>query len=130
MENVKMFVNGQAMSGGSINGMLGRATFLGEASTAARYRFYSVRAEFPGLSPVESSGRSIRGELYEVSYDILRRSLLPAEPAELELTVIELNDGTGSLSMAIRREALNAPGVVDITDFGGWRNYLKTRPTK
>lgn len=124
MELVKMFVNGQAMSGGSISGGLKNATFLGEASTAPAYRFYSVRAEFPGLSPVEVGGQSIAGELYEVRYEVLRRELLPLEPPELELSVIELSDGTGSLSMIMRQEALSAPGVLDITETGGWRAYL------
>lgn len=75
---------------------------------------------------MELGGRSIRGELYEVRYDVLRISLLPAEPPELELSVVELSDGTGSLSMVMRHEALDVPGVVDITDFCGWNNYLKT----
>jgi hypothetical protein len=119
-----MFVNGQAMSGGSLNGALAGARFLGPATTAPRYRFYSVRDEFPGLHPVAENGRAVPGELYEVSYEILREHLLPNEPPELELGVIELEDGTGSLSMRMRAEALTAPGVRDISDAGGWRAYL------
>jgi gamma-glutamylcyclotransferase (GGCT)/AIG2-like uncharacterized protein YtfP len=127
MERLTMFVNGQAMSGGSISDALAEATFLGAVSTAPLYRFYSVRDEFPGLYPCEDGGRSVPGELYEVSYRILRERLLPKEPAELELTVIALEDGRGSLSMRMREDAITAPGVKDISDHGGWRAYEESR---
>lgn len=126
-KTVLMFVNGQAMSGGSINFALHDAKFLGAVNTAAKYRFYSVRDEFPGLWAVEQGGQSIPGELYEVSYAQLRESLLPNEPCELELGVIELEDGSGSLSMKMRAEEIDAAGVVDITEQGGWLKYLATR---
>lgn len=120
---VKMFVNGEAMSGGRLNMYLRDSVFVGPRSTAARYRFYSVRDEFPGLHPVTEDGTSVPGELYEVSYATLRDRLMPAEPPELELGIIELEDGTGSLAMRMRPEALDAPGVVDISERGGWRDY-------
>jgi hypothetical protein len=123
-DGVRMFVNGEAMSGGRLHVNLRAATFCGPCSTAPRYRFFSVRDEFPGLHPVPAGGASIPGELYEVSYETLRESLLPAEPAELELGIIELADGSGSLSMRMRAAALTASGVVDITDRGGWLRYL------
>ncbi|MEU6729476.1 gamma-glutamylcyclotransferase [Nonomuraea wenchangensis] len=124
MENLRMFVNGQAMSGGSLNTALAGARFLGPATTAPLYRFYSVRDEFPGLHPVGAGGHAVPGELYEVTYEILREHLLPGEPPELELGVIELADGSGSLSMRMRAEALGAPGVTDISEAGGWRAHL------
>jgi gamma-glutamylcyclotransferase (GGCT)/AIG2-like uncharacterized protein YtfP len=121
---VRMFVNGEAMSGGRLHANLRAATFCGARSTAPRYRFFSVRDEFPGLHQVPDGGASIPGELYEVSYETLRESLLPAEPPELELGIIELADGSGTLSMIMRAAALTANGVADITDQGGWRRYL------
>ncbi|MGA9871897.1 MAG: gamma-glutamylcyclotransferase [Rhodococcus sp. (in: high G+C Gram-positive bacteria)] len=124
MALVTMFVNGQAMSGGTLNDALHRARFIGKFDTAPRYRFYSVRDEFPGLHPVIEGGHVVPGELYEVEYDVLREELLPREPEELELGVIELADGSGSLSMRMREQALTAPGVTDITDRGGWVAYL------
>lgn len=124
---VRMFVNGQAMAGGSINFSLKGSTFLGSVRTAGKYRFYSVRDEFPGLYYVLEKGKKIPGELYELSYSQLREGLLPNEPEELELTVIELEDGSGSLSMCLRETALNLPGVVDITSDGGWLSYMESR---
>ncbi|MFI6314034.1 gamma-glutamylcyclotransferase [Nocardia fusca] len=125
MASVTMFVNGQAMSGGTLHDALHRARFLGAVDTAPGYRFYSVRDEFPGLHPVTTGGVAVPGELYEVEYDLLREELLPREPEELELGVIELADGWGSLSMRMRRSALDAPGVIDISDRGGWVAYRK-----
>jgi gamma-glutamylcyclotransferase (GGCT)/AIG2-like uncharacterized protein YtfP len=126
---IRMFVNGQAMSGGSLNTALRDARFAGEARTAPHYRFFSVRDEFPGLHPVAEAGTAILGELYEVTYEVLRDQLLPHEPPELELGVIRLDDGSGSFAMRMRETALSAPGVVDISEHGGWRAYLATRET-
>ncbi|MFC8520164.1 gamma-glutamylcyclotransferase [Streptomyces sp. NPDC057257] len=124
MTTVKMFVNGQAMSGGTLHHALAEARLLGPVRTAPLYRFFSVREEFPGLHPVTEGGASIVGEVYEVRYEILRAKLLPEEPEELELSVIALEDGSGSLSMRMRASALTAPGVTDITAHGGWHAYL------
>lgn len=123
MDTVNMFVNGQAMSGGSLNDALAGAEFVGPATTATRYRFYSVRDEFPGLDPVDTGGAAVLGELYRVSYAMLRDQLLPREPPELELGIIELADGSGSLSMQMRNGARYGDGVVDITGHG-WLAYL------
>jgi gamma-glutamylcyclotransferase (GGCT)/AIG2-like uncharacterized protein YtfP len=119
-----MFANGQAMRGGSLNNALAGARFLGGALTAPRYRFFSVRDEFPGLHPVTGPAAAVPGEVYEMPYAMLRDGLLPREPAELELGVIELADGQGALSMRMRAWALDAPGVTDISDAGGWLAYL------
>lgn len=124
MDTVKMFVNGQAMSGGTLNHALEDARPLGKVTTAARYRFYAVRDEFPGIYPILEGGAAVPGELYEVSYTTLRDKLLPNEPEELELTLIELEDGTGALSMKMREASIDLPGVIDISDQGGWVSYL------
>jgi gamma-glutamylcyclotransferase (GGCT)/AIG2-like uncharacterized protein YtfP len=126
-ELVKMFVNGQAMRGGPLSDALDRADYLGQVETAPAYRFYSVRDEFPGLLPVEHSGRAVPGEIYQLPYEMLRTQLLPREPTELELTVIELADGSGSLSMRMRADAVHLPGVSDISDAGGWLAYRASR---
>jgi gamma-glutamylcyclotransferase (GGCT)/AIG2-like uncharacterized protein YtfP len=117
-----MFLNGTAMSGWSMHGQLAGAPRLATTRTAPKYRFLSIRDKFPGLYP-GAADRGIEGELYELSYEILRDSLMPAEPPELELGLIELEDGSGSFAMILRREFLTAPGVSDITSFGGWRAY-------
>jgi gamma-glutamylcyclotransferase (GGCT)/AIG2-like uncharacterized protein YtfP len=124
MDTVRMFVNGQAMRGGSLHDALAEARFLGPAVTAPRYRFFSVRDEFPGLHPAAQRGVAVPGELYEMPYAMLRDQLLPREPAELELGVIELAGGPGALSMRMRAWALGSAGVTDISEAGGWQAYL------
>lgn len=121
-----MFLNGTAMSGQKDHGAHAGSAFLGPARTAARYRFFAVRAEFPGLFEVERGGRPIEGELYEIPEAVLRDELLPAEPVELELGTIELADGEAVQAMLLRPERL-APGdpVVDISEFGGFRAYQR-----
>lgn len=121
-----MFLNGTAMSGQKDHGSHAGSTFLGPARTAARYRFYAVRDEFPGLFEVSRGGRPIDGELYDIPDDVLRSSLLPAEPPELELGTIELADGEEVNAMLLRPERLAAGDkVVDIAELGGFRAYLR-----
>lgn len=122
-----MFVNGQAMSGGKISHGLSEAVLLGPARTAPLYDFYSFRDEFPGLKLNQSAGYSIPGELYSVNYGILFSKLLPLEPPELELGVIKLSDGSGSLAMLCRDGAENLAGVTNISKYGGWSAYLLTQ---
>lgn len=119
-----MFLNGSAMYGQKDHGTHAGSTFLGPARTAARYRLIAVRDEFPGLFPVARTGRSIDGELYDIPETILRTTLLPAEPDELELGEVELEDGEMVAAMFLRAERIK-PGdkLVDIAEFGGFRSY-------
>jgi len=122
-----MFLNGGAMRGGPLHHLLRDAPLLGEVRTAARYRFYSVDDRFPALQEVDSGGFEITGEVYDVPMEVLRESLLPAEPAELELGIIELADGRPSLAMVLRREFAAHTGLKDISAAGGWRAYRGER---
>jgi gamma-glutamylcyclotransferase (GGCT)/AIG2-like uncharacterized protein YtfP len=119
-----MFLNGTAMSGQRDHGLVAGATPLGQRRTAPSYRFVAVRDEFPGLLPVPEGGLEIVGELYEMTDELLLDSLLPGEPAELELSTIELSDGEQVNAMVLRPGRLRPDDkVVDIADLGGWRAY-------
>lgn len=124
-----MFLNGGAMRGGPLHHLLAGAQFVGVVRTAPRYRFYSVGDRFPALAELtgpqdSSSAISVAGELYDVPWEVLRESLLPAEPDELELGVIELEDGSGCLSMVRRRSYQEPAGLyLDISDHADWRSY-------
>ncbi len=121
-----MFLNGTAMAGQRDHGSHAGSTFLGPARTAARYRFFAVRDEFPGLHPVQSGGHIIEGELYDIPDEILRERLLPSEPPELEIDLVELIDGETVHAMRLVPSRLR-PGekVVDISEFGGFRAYQR-----
>lgn len=121
----ELFCNGGAMRGGNLHHTVSQHRFLGAVTTAPKYRFFSVRDEFPALLLSEDDGTAVTGELYDVPMDNIRTDFLPAEPAELELTVVELADGRSVLAVALR------PGLVDaipdqlteITKQGSWRTY-------
>jgi gamma-glutamylcyclotransferase (GGCT)/AIG2-like uncharacterized protein YtfP len=117
-----MFLNGGAMRGGDLHHLLGGAPLVGVVRTAPKYRFHSVGDRFPALEP--DGDTAVVGELYDVPWEVLRESLLPSEPDELELGVIEIEDGGGSLAMVRRRTYREPDGAYrDISAFGDWRGY-------
>ncbi|MBS2964993.1 gamma-glutamylcyclotransferase [Actinocrinis puniceicyclus] len=137
-----MFFNGAAMRGGPLHHLLAGARFVGPVRTAPRYRFYSAEDRYPALAQItgpmgprrtanpqaaageQPAGVSVLGELYDVPWPVLRDALLPAEPAGLELGVIELEDGSGCLSMIRRRAYAEPPGLYrDISDHADWRSH-------
>lgn len=123
MSTVPLFVNGEGMSGGSVHHSIEGHRFLGAARTAPRYRFYSVRDEFPALWPADD-GVAVEGELYDVPLEVIRDRFIPAEPPELELGVVELDDGGSALVVVLRAEAhRSGAGLTDISAHGGWRAY-------
>jgi gamma-glutamylcyclotransferase (GGCT)/AIG2-like uncharacterized protein YtfP len=120
-----MFLNGDGMRGGRLHQHIAGAAFIGERRTLPRYRFYSVRDEFPALQPVGDGGHAVLGELYDVPMTQLHE-LLAREPPELELSTVELEPGELSFGMVLRR---GEPGqaLTDITAYGGWRAYRQAR---
>jgi gamma-glutamylcyclotransferase (GGCT)/AIG2-like uncharacterized protein YtfP len=122
-----MFLTGDGMRGGRLHQHIAGATFVGERRTLPRYRFHSVRDEFPALCPVAEGGGPIVGELYDVPMAKLR-DLLAREPPELELSIVELEAGDPraaqlSFGMVLRREERDRGLYADITAYGGWRAY-------
>jgi gamma-glutamylcyclotransferase (GGCT)/AIG2-like uncharacterized protein YtfP len=118
---VYLFLNGEAMSGGRLHDNVAGHPLVGEVRTAPRYRFYSVRDEFPGLAPAAGDGAAIAGELYDVPLALIAERFLPDEPPELELGVVELEDGSYALAVQLRPG--EAGRHTDITSYGGWRDY-------
>jgi hypothetical protein len=119
-----MFLTGDGMRGGRLHQHIAGATLLGERRTLPRYRFYSVRDEFPALHPVAAGGGAVLGELYDVPMAQLH-GLLAREPPELELSIVALESGDLSFGMVLRRGE-RAGALIDITSYGGWRAYRGT----
>lgn len=119
----RMFLNGTAMSGGADHHLVGGAEPVARTTTAPRYRFHAVGGRYPALEDVGDGGAAVVGEVYELSYEQLREVLLPGEPAGLELGVIELADGTGSLAMVLRRTYPAHPELTDISALASWRAF-------
>lgn len=117
----ELFCNGGAMRGGNLHHNVSAHTFLGTVRTAPKYRFFSVRDEFPALLLAEAGGASIEGELYDVPIGDIRTDLLPPEETEeLELTVTELSDDRSVLAVGLRPGLLGsrADELTEITDHG------------
>lgn len=123
-----MFLNGGGMRGGPLHHQLQGAELVRVATSAPKYRYYSVGDRFPAMREVATGGRSVVGEVYDLPLETLRDHLLPAEPPELELGVIELDDGTGCLATVLRGEFAGADGLKDISEIGDWRVYLAGPP--
>jgi hypothetical protein len=124
--SIPLFVNGEGMHGGAVHHTIEAHPFRGLARTAPKYRFFSVGDRFPALWPVNEHGVSVPGEIYDVPLATIRDQFIPAEPAELELGVVELENGEPALAVVLRRDVLNAPELIDISDRGGWRSYLSS----
>jgi gamma-glutamylcyclotransferase (GGCT)/AIG2-like uncharacterized protein YtfP len=120
-----MFLTGDGMRGGPLHRHIEGAEFIGERRTLPRYRFYSIRDEFPALCPVSDGGQPVLGELYEVPMTQLHE-LLAREPPELELSIVELEPRELSFGMILRRGA-DSRALTDITRYGGWRAYRGAR---
>jgi gamma-glutamylcyclotransferase (GGCT)/AIG2-like uncharacterized protein YtfP len=119
----RMFLNGTAMSGGADHHLVGGAQPVARTTTAPRYRFHAVGGRYPALEDVGAGGAAVEGEVYDLSYEQLREVLLPGEPDGLELGVVELADGSGSLAMVLRREYPQHPPLEDISGLASWRAY-------
>ncbi|KJS59413.1 gamma-glutamylcyclotransferase [Streptomyces rubellomurinus] len=121
----RIFFNGQAMVGGPFHAKVSDA-LIGPARTAPGYRFFSIDDVCPGLLRDPAVDTAIEGELYDISLERLRDVILPGEPRELELGVIELEDGSACLSMLLARGEAERGVHREITHHGGWRSYLAT----
>ena len=125
---VYMFLNGGGMRGGPLHHQLRGAPLVRVARSAPKYRYYSVADRFPAMAEVGEGGCAVVGEVYDLPLETLRDHLMPAEPDELELGVIELADGTACLATVLRKEYAGTEGLTDISAVGDWRAYLSGRP--
>lgn len=116
-------INGTLMRGLSLNQNMvdAGASFVREAQTAPVYQLFSVDDLYPGMIRTASAGASIALEIWEVDEPGLVRILLQ-EPPGLAVGKILLDDGTET--MGVLAESWLVFGKKEITQFGGWRNYV------
>lgn len=118
-----IFLNGGGMRGGPLHHQLQGAPLVRAARSAPKYRYYSVGDRFPAMDEVASGGVAVVGEVYDPPLEVLRDHLIPAEPEELELGIVELDDGSACLATVLRKGYANANGLVDISHIADWRAY-------
>lgn len=123
-----ILVCGAHMGGLPLNRLLTErgARFLEAVQTAPCYRLFALPGgdvQRPGLLRVASEGRSIAAELWALPAS--RWGEFIAEiPAPLGIGRVTLNDGRKVSGFLCEAEA--TAGASDISELGGWRQYLAT----
>ncbi len=129
MTTVDLFVNGTLMRGLALHANLQGAELVEEASTAPRYRLYSIGPDLhPGMFEVSEGGVSVPGEIYRVPADVLA-AVEAAEPPGLYRGAVTLADGR-SVAGILYPKALAVRNGTDISDHGGWRAYVAARSAR
>lgn len=122
-----LVVVGAHLSGQPLNPQLTArgAILVGPVSTTADYCLYLLDTQppKPGLVRVEpgEGGRAIEAELWRLSPSALA-ALLVELPSPMVLGPVRLAGGGSSTGFLVEPVAVR--GARDISDFGGWRNYL------
>jgi gamma-glutamylcyclotransferase (GGCT)/AIG2-like uncharacterized protein YtfP len=128
-KSIVLFVNGTLMRGEPLHRNLAGATFLGSATTAARYRLFSVHDVHPAmLRQTSGLGVAVKGELYRLSMKQLAATL-EGEPPGLGIGVVELANKELCLGVCWVSSRM-PPKARDISKFGGWREYRRSVPSR
>lgn len=121
-------VVGAHLSGMPLNGQLTerQATLLSSARTAPQYHLYHLKDTVPpkpGLIRTMEGGASIDVEIWEMPIEHFG-SFVSLIPAPLGIGTITLEDGSTVKSFIC--EGIAVEGALDVTRFGGWKNYMKS----
>ncbi|MGH1349775.1 MAG: allophanate hydrolase, partial [Methyloligellaceae bacterium] len=124
-DEIELAVVGAHMSGLPLNGELTRlnARFLRKAKTAACYRFYALAGGppyRPGLVR-DDEGGSIEIETWAVPKSRFGEFMVGV-PSPLGIGTLTLD--TGEQVKGFICEGKGIEGATEITEFGGWRNYM------
>ncbi|MFB2917482.1 gamma-glutamylcyclotransferase [Aerosakkonema sp. BLCC-F2] len=127
MESKRFFICGSALRGQPDHQNLQSAKFIKEAVTLPKYRMHAVEKDWhPGVYEVAEGGIAIAGEVYELTaeqYDYL----LSTEPPNLYAGKVVLSDGEEVTAMLYPRELAEQYQWPDVSDFGGWAAYKKSK---
>ena len=129
METTLLAVNGTLMRGLELNpNMLAvGATFAREDETEACYRIWSIADRHPAMLRTPGEGTRVALELWEVPLAGLA-TILQNEPPGLAIGKVALADG--SFVLGVLGEPFLCQGQREITEFGGWRAYMASQPSR
>jgi allophanate hydrolase len=127
--DLSIVVVGAHLDGLPLNGQLTErgAWLRRRTTTASTYRLYELAGTVPakpGLRRVRSGGAAIEVEVWAIGAAELG-SFVGQVSAPLGIGTVELADGTWEHGFICEGWALD--GARDITDFGGWRAFLRDR---
>ncbi|MEM9938317.1 MAG: allophanate hydrolase [Pseudomonadota bacterium] len=127
METVKLSVVGAHLKDMPLHWQLTsrNATFVGAFETAPTYRLYAMDTVPPKPALVHSEdGASIPVEVYELDLAAFG-SFVEEVPAPLAIGTVTLSDGSSVKGFVAEPRATD--GALDVTDLGGWRNYIASK---
>jgi allophanate hydrolase len=121
-------VVGAHLTGQPLNHQLTQlsARLVQTCKTSAEYRLYALANTVPpkpGLARVKAAGSAIEVEVWELTPAALGQ-FMQGVPAPMTIGSLVLDDGSRVLGFGCEPIALE--GARDITEFGGWRAYLRT----
>lgn len=126
---IEIAVVGAHLTGLPLNGELTDlgAAFRRDARTRADYRLYDLtgtKPRKPGLLRVaEGTGHAIQVEVWSLAPDAFGQ-FVARIPSPLGLGTLRLDDGTEIKGFVVESEGVR--DARDISQFGGWRNYIKS----
>jgi hypothetical protein len=125
LNTCELAVNGTLMRGLELNNNLQQvgAVFISETITAPIYRLWSIEDRHPAMMRVSTGGNSIALEIWSLPLAGLAK-ILQQEPAGLCIGKIKLVDNSDVLG--VLGEPFLCEGQREITEFGGWHNYIKS----
>ena len=127
--NMLLAVVGAHLSGQPLNTQLSdlSALLVRSCKTSPAYRLYALANTVPpkpGLARVSSGGSAIEVEVWELTTEAFGQ-FMKGVPAPMTIGTLLLDDGSSVLGFGCEPIALE--GATDITEFGGWRAYLKSK---
>jgi allophanate hydrolase len=127
--NLLLAVVGAHLSGQPLNKQLSdvSATLVRSCKTSPDYRLYALANTVPpkpGLARVSSNGSAIELEVWELTPAGFGQ-FMKGVPAPMTIGTLVLEDGSKVLGFGCEPIALE--GATDITEFGGWRAYLRSK---
>jgi allophanate hydrolase len=127
---IALAVVGAHLSGMPLNGELSAAgaRLISSTKTAPHYRLYALAETTPpkpGMLRVKNgAGTAIEVEVWALSEAAFGR-FVAAVPPPLSVGTIELAGGQGVKGFLVEADAVD--GARDISNFGGWRAFVKER---
>lgn len=128
-KSIKLAVVGAHLEGLPLHWQLKKvqATKLQLTKTSPNYKLYALPkngpVQKPGLRRVESNGSSIEIEIYAVPIERFG-DFIAMVPEPLGIGSVETEDGTWVKSFICEEIGYQQKGTVDITSYGGWKNYM------
>ena len=125
-KEITLAVVGAHLRGMPLHGQLtqNNARFLRQTKTSGRYRLFALaetQPPKPGLVRRTTDGAHIEVEVYALSEEAFGK-FTALVPPPLAIGSVELEDGSWVKGFVC--EPIGLLGAEEITEFGGWRNYI------